>query len=151
MKSVPRVYLDANVFIAAFENPGAYSDHAWWIMHAVERGEITAATSEITLAEVLVKPLQVGAADLADGYQQIIVNAPGFDVCPVARDVLVSAAELRAKRNFIRLPDAIHLATAMNMACSHIVSGDRRLPSIGEVAVLPISAFTLDDIMADRK
>jgi hypothetical protein len=62
----PRVYLDANVFVAAFEHVGARSDHAWWIMRAIERGEIAAGTSEITLAEVLVKPFEVGATDLVD-------------------------------------------------------------------------------------
>ena len=36
----PRVYLDANVFVAAFEHMGAHSDHAWWIIHAIESGEI---------------------------------------------------------------------------------------------------------------
>ena len=35
----PRVYLDSNVFIAAFEHAGARSDHAWWIFHAIEQGE----------------------------------------------------------------------------------------------------------------
>jgi predicted nucleic acid-binding protein len=63
----PRVYLDANVFVAAFEHVGAYSDHAWWIIRAIETGEIAAGTSELTLAEVLVKPFEVGAPELANG------------------------------------------------------------------------------------
>ena len=74
-----RVYLDANVFIAAFEHVGAHSDHAWWIFQAIEAGEIAGATSELTLAEVLVKPLERDAADLAEGYENMIVSGSHFE------------------------------------------------------------------------
>jgi hypothetical protein len=77
--AVPRVYLDANVFIAAFEHAGASSDHAWWLIRAIEDGEIFAATSELTLAEILVKPLERGQADLADGYGKMLVSGSHFE------------------------------------------------------------------------
>jgi predicted nucleic acid-binding protein len=110
--AVPRVYLDANVFIAAFEHAGASSDHAWWLIRAIEDGEIFAATSELTLAEILVKPLERGQADLADGYGKMLVSGSHFEVMPVQRDILIEAASIRARRNAIRLPDALHVATA---------------------------------------
>src|SRR2546422_1741263 len=49
--------------------PISHSDHAWWIIHAIEEGEIVGATSEITLAEVLVKPMELGDLELAAGNQ----------------------------------------------------------------------------------
>lgn len=143
----PRVYLDANVFIAAFENPGAHSNHAWWIIDAVERGTILGVTSELTLAEVLVKPIELGDQQLAEGYGEMIVSAPGFEVLPVRRDILIDAARLRARRNSLRLPDAIHMATARQQSCAFFVSDDRRLPSTDEMTAVPLSPFTLDDII----
>lgn len=145
----PRVYLDANVFIAAFENPGAHSDHAWWIIHAVEEGEIVAVTSEMTLAEILVKPIERGAVDLADGYERMIVSARGFEVLPVRRSILIEAARLRAQRISIKLPDAIHVATALASSCSHVISDDGRLPALNGLRILSVNPFTLDDILKD--
>lgn len=148
---VPRVYLDSNVFIAAMENPGAHSDHAWWIIHAVDGGDIVAVTSEITLAEVLVKPIELGEVSLMTAYEEMITSDGPFEVIPVRRDILVGASRLRAKRRSIRLPDAVHLATALACACSHVVSDDQRLHSIEGVKTLSVNPFTLDDILAEEK
>ena len=46
--SATRIYLDANVFIAAYESRGARSDHAWWILDAIEANEFLSVTSELT-------------------------------------------------------------------------------------------------------
>jgi predicted nucleic acid-binding protein len=141
-----RIYLDANVFIAAFEHVGAHSDHAWWILHAIEQGEITGLTSEITLAEVLVKPVERGAADLASAYDKMIASGPNFEVLPVRRDILIRAAEIRGGRSSIRLPDAIHIATAVAMDCRVLVSDDRRMKLPEGMQLLGVNPFTLDDI-----
>jgi predicted nucleic acid-binding protein len=146
----PRVYLDSNVFVAAFENAGALSDHAWWIIQAIEDGEIIGATSEMTLAEILVKPLEMENTELAAGYEDMISATPGFEVLPVRRDILVDAAGLRAQRSSIRLPDAVHIATASALSCSFFVSNDRRLSLPNGIKLLPVNPFTLDDIFGPR-
>ena len=143
----PRVYLDANVFITAFEQTGARSDHAWWILEAVENGEIIGATSEITLAEVLVKPVERDASDLAAAYDSMIVSGPNFEVLPVRREVLVAAAGIRAGRQSVRLPDAIHIASAMAMDCRFFVTEDRRLKVPNDMMLLGVDPFTLDDVL----
>lgn len=146
-KPRPKVYIDANVFISAFEHLGAHSDHAWWIFHAIEDGEISGATSEMTLAEILVKPIQASANDLVTAYREMIVSTPGFDVLPVHRAILVGAAELRAHRPALKLPDAIHVATARATSCTYFVSDDRRMNVTDDLKLLPINPFTLDDIL----
>ena len=146
----PRVYLDANVFVAAFEHVGAHSDHAWWIFRAIEAGEIAAGTSEITLAEVLVKPLELGTTDLGDGYERMMVSGSNFEVLPVRRDILVDAATLRARRTSIRLPDAVHIATAQALSCGFFISDDRRLPMPDGIRILAVTPFTLDDIFGSK-
>jgi predicted nucleic acid-binding protein len=143
---VPTVYIDANVFIAAFENIGAHSDHAWWILHAIEQDEIRGVTSEMTLAEVLVKPIEVGAEDLVTAYQKMIASTSAFKALPVRRDILVNAARLRAQRGSLRLPDAIHFATARAASCAFFISDDRRLSAPQDLTLLPLGPFTLDDI-----
>jgi predicted nucleic acid-binding protein len=145
-----RVYLDSNVFIAAMENPGAHSDHAWWIIDAVEQSRIVGVTSEITLAEILVKPIELGDRDLAAAYEQMIMPSANFEVLQVQREILIGAAHMRARRSSTRLPDAIHVSTALASRCSHFVSDDQRLHSIDKIRTLGVNPFTLDDILADR-
>ena len=144
-----RVYLDSNVFIAAMENPGAHSDHAWWILNAVEELKIAGVTSEITLAEILVKPMELGDRELAAAYEQILAAGPNFEVLQVRRDILIEAARIRGRRSSIRLPDAIHVATAVACACSHFISDDQRLHSVDGLKTLRINPFTVDDILGD--
>ncbi len=138
--TVPRIYLDTNVFIAAYESKHSHGDHAWQILGAIEDGEFVGVTSELTLAEILVRPLEERDYDLAQHYQEIISPGIGFDVPTVDRAVLIEAAALRVVRKSLRLPDAIHVATARLNECSHIVSNDLGLhyaPGLGVVQLGP--------------
>lgn len=146
-----RIYLDANVFIAAYENKHARGDHAWRILAAIEAGEFLGVTSELTLAEILVKPIELGNYELAHRYQNIISSGAGFDVPTVDRSILIEAASLRAVQHSLRLPDAIHVATARLNACSHIVSDDRRLPYAPGLALVRLAADALDAIRTKPK
>lgn len=145
----PRVYLDANVFIAAFEQPGARSEHAWWLLDAIEDGRVRGATSELTLSEILVRPIELGDAELVKAYEQMIAPGATFDVTQIGRDILIDAARLRARRR-LRLPDAIHLACARALDCRFVVSNDVRLPAIDGLKTLPLSPFTVDDILKEQ-
>jgi predicted nucleic acid-binding protein len=143
----PRVYLDTNVFIAAYETTGAHSDHAWWLLDALERGDIIGATSELTLSELLVRPIEEGADDLAEAYDGMIRPAAHFDVLPVGRDILIAAARLRARRSATRLPDAVHLASAERLGCRIFISRDKRLRAPEGMRVIGLDPFTLDDLL----
>ncbi len=55
-----RVYCDANVFIYALEGYAAYALLLQALLQAMDAHEITVVTSELTVAEVLVKPLRDG-------------------------------------------------------------------------------------------
>ena len=150
MSSGPRTYFDTNVFITAFESAGARSDHAWWLLDAIEAGEFQGSTSEITLAELLVKPLEENVIDLVESYKQIIRPTLGFDVLPISRDVLIQAATIRAGRKSVKLPDAVHVATAQQLGCTFFVSGDRRLELLAGMRQLVLGPLTLDDIVGTK-
>ena len=131
MRPAARVYLDTNVFITAYEPKGGTSEEVWWLFDQLERGIVAGFTSELTPAELLTGPLVRRENDLADIYKVLINDAGNLRVVPIDRSILIKAAEIRAEVKSLRLPDAIHLASASLMNCSHLVSGDRRLPSIG--------------------
>lgn len=142
----PRVYLDTNVFLAAYESVGARSDHAFWILSAIERGEIQGVTSEITLAELLPGPVEEGNGALANAYKQILMDGRNMEVLPVTRDTLIETAGLRAGRPGFKLPDAIHCATALRTACTAIVTDDRRMPKNLGVRIVAFGPHVLDDV-----
>lgn len=144
-----RVYLDTNVFIAAYENPGARSDHAWWLLEAAEGGRIAAVTSELTLAEVLVKPLANSDRTLVEAYQAALATGSALEVVLIDRVILIGAAERRARRLSVKLPDAIHLAAARQANCRFFVTRDRDLANDDdEMSLIEFGPFSLDDIDA---
>ena len=116
----PRLYLDANIFIYAFENTDEKSERLRALIAATSSPRHRfLATSELTLAEIVVVPLRNGNRHL------------------ISRDVLWLAAVLRSENRELRLPDAIHLATAMLFGCDSFLSGDLRLTgsySVGQAS-----------------
>jgi predicted nucleic acid-binding protein len=146
-----RIYIDANVFIAAFETRSARSDHAWWILRAIEADEFVAVTSELTLAEILVGPMRDGDDELVDHYCDILASGDGLEVAAVDRKVLIEAAMLRSMTRSLKLPDAIHVATGRLRGCRFIISDDRRLPSAPGLALVQLGPHALDLMRAQMR
>jgi hypothetical protein len=67
-----RVYLDANVFIYALDNLPPWNIPATAILFGAEAGGFVACTSELALAECLVKPIQTGSHESVRVYQNAI-------------------------------------------------------------------------------
>ena len=61
-----------------------------------------------------------------------------LQMLPVNRDVLVAAARLRAETS-IKLPDAIHAATAQITGCSYFLTNDTRVKIIPGLAILSLT------------
>lgn len=53
-----KVYLDTNIFIYALEGFSQYLDILTGLFNALDEGVIIGVTSELTLAEVLIKPMR---------------------------------------------------------------------------------------------
>jgi predicted nucleic acid-binding protein len=127
-----KVYLDTNVFIYAVEAVAEYRAAVEALFTLLEESAVSAVTSELTLAEALAKPLEVGRHDIAETYEAMLTPSPWLAVVPVECSILIEAAKLQAGLK-LRLPDAIHVATAVATGCATVLSNDRRLqvpPSI---------------------
>lgn len=105
----------------------------------IDRGAVKAATSELALAEALAKPLEVGRSDIAEVYETMLTTSAWLLVLPVERSVLIEAAKVQAQLK-LRLPDAIHIATAIAAGCSTKVSNDRRLKAPPDIKLLRLKA-----------
>jgi predicted nucleic acid-binding protein len=122
------VYLDTNVFIKAVEGTkeaGAPAKEFIDVLRNRRAG--IAVTSEITIAKVLATSRRPDAAPLhikRPAYLDLLVWSGLFTLIPVSRSVLLQTAELRETAN-LKLPDAIHLASALQARCRFFVSADK--------------------------
>ena len=131
------VYLDANGFIYSIERIDPYRSMLDTLWQTVSTRQITVVTSELTLLEVLVKPLKVGDAPTATLFRTVLQHLPEVRMLPITQPILEEAAKLRATLG-LRTPDAIHVATALSQSCALVVTNDsafRRIPDL-PVAVL---------------
>jgi predicted nucleic acid-binding protein len=121
-----RVYLDTNIFIYAVEGYEPEAAFLQGLLAALEEGRFAAVTSELTLAEVLLKPFGLGREDAVATYTELLTPSERLIVPPVGRAILVEAARQRAALG-MPMPDAIHVATALAAGCELFLTNDRRL------------------------
>ena len=134
-----RIYLDTNIFIYALEAYPAYVSTLTSLFAAIDEGTIKAVTSELTLAEVLIKPMMDDNAELQTVYKETLRSSEAFSVIPVNRQILIEAAKLRAESETLRLPDAIHLATARVHHCTFFLTNDKRLGTLPDCHIVILS------------
>jgi predicted nucleic acid-binding protein len=119
-------------------------DHPTWapvvapLFAAIDAGEVTAVASELTLMEVLIRPLQLGDAALAMRYEELLGNGRGLRLIPISRGILAVAAQIRAATR-VRTPDAIQLATALSAGATAFVTNDRALPRLPSLDLVQLS------------
>ena len=149
------VYLDTNVFIEMYETRSVASTLIWDTVGNAKVSGVHFISSELTLAEILVKPIK--SAHSSKNWQQVIdyrqalSDKPGFQkIVPVTSDILYSAASIRALTKGVKLPDAIHLATAIIHKCNFFLSNDRELAGkcLNAVSSFPIRHFVHFDDLA---
>jgi predicted nucleic acid-binding protein len=138
-----RVGIDANVFIYLVEAASypALQPSVTRLFAACDAGQITPVTSALTLGELLPVPLRQQDHALVRFYRELITSPSVLEVAPVSLTVLDAAAVLRSQTR-LKLPDAIHLATAFEAGCQFFVTNDQKinLPAGFPVQVVSLSA-----------
>lgn len=137
-----KIYLDTNIFIYAIESYSDYLVALEEVFESADAGNLAVVTSELTLAEVLVKPLQEEDLDKQHAYCEALQNSESLTVAGVSREVLIEAAQIRANQK-LKLPDAIHLATAIQYQCSTFLTNDSRFKG-----TYPLPIVILSEVIA---
>ncbi len=134
-----RVYLDANVFIYALNGFPAFAITLTDLFDGIESGTVSACTSELTLAELLVIPFRHGDTEEEKRCRMILRPRACLSLLPVTMDVLELTAKLRAAMPTVRTPDAVHAATAQLAGCDVFLTNDRRLKAVTGLPILLLS------------
>jgi predicted nucleic acid-binding protein len=124
-----RVYFDTNIIVYAVEGFADYAGKTKALLEAMDAAEIVAVTSELTLAEVLVKPFRDGDLRVQQAYKDFLLPTTALEIVPINRQILESAAECRAVSK-LKLPDAIHWVTCQSCQCESFLTNDETFKSL---------------------
>lgn len=95
-------------------------------------GAVRLAVTTITIAEVLMGPLQQQDESLATRYRSVLTS---WQVVELDTAIAESAARLRATLK-LRLPDAIQVASALAINAAALVTHDRDFSRLKSLPVL---------------
>jgi predicted nucleic acid-binding protein len=87
-------------------------------------------------------PLKAQNAPIQQTYRSFLTSTATFVVPPVSRDILEESAQLRAITK-LKLPDAIHLATALGHQCDSFLTNDDVFKSLNLTQVRMLSDVDL--------
>ena len=122
------MYLDTNFFIKAVEGLDEAAAPAKTLIEILRRQRPgIAATSENTFAEVLAPSMRPDALPLhlkRRAYLDLLLWSGFVALIPVSRNILIETAQMRTMGKF-KLPDAVHLVSAVHVRSRFFVSADR--------------------------
>lgn len=137
MIETPRVYLDTNVFIGAFETNTAVAEPFRNLLTFLRGKAGVAVTSELTLAELIApvdRPNVISQVTRKRLYMNLLVVNRFIDLRPVSRDVLWDTGKCRRHLldhgRKLKLPDAIHITTALKSNCRYMICDEGRFTNL---------------------
>ncbi len=126
------VLLDTAPWIYMLEDHAEFAPRFLGLFEAAERGQIQLALSTVTLAEVLTGPFKAGQTALAKRYEAAL---GAYQVVPLSAAVASLAAQLRVQYR-LKLPDAVQLASALQIGAAALVTHDRDFSAVQGLPVL---------------
>ena len=133
-----RIYVDSNIWIYALENFVEYGESLAALFELAENGVLTIITSELTLSEVLVRPIREDDVAKQSVYVEAITDTDNTTAIPVRRSILLDAAKVRSDTK-LKLPDAIHAATAIATNCKTFLTNDKQFRTVQGLHTLLLS------------
>lgn len=128
------VGLDSNVFIYHFEENPTFTPFTDKLFTKLSDGRLKAVTSILTIAETLSLPTP---PRVLNALTEAFATIPNVRFIDVNQEIAIEAARIRRSYKF-RLPDAIHLATALHAKVKLFVTNDARLQQFPELKFIPL-------------
>ena len=134
------IYLDANCIIYFVERIDPYHRLLAPVWDAATRGTTTIVTSELTILEVLVRPLRDRVTLVEQAFRDVLFNSRELQLVPVTRSTLEGAARLRASHG-LKTVDAIHAATALEISAKLIITNDEQFRRVSGLPTTLLSGL----------
>ena len=126
-----RLLVDSAPIIYYLEDHPEFSARYENIFLGAEAGDYELAITTVSLVEVLTGPLRQGNKTLAETYRAALTSPPGWCVVDLTPAIAHRAAQIRGMTR-LRTPDAIQLASALEISCMGLVTQDRDFRGLSE-------------------
>lgn len=143
LQRVEAAGLDTAVFIYAFEQHPNLGSLAQTIFRAMENGAFRGYASVLALGEVLTGVKKSGDHDLLFRYRDAFQRFPGLTLCPCDVNVMETMSDLRVRYN-LRIPDAIHVGTALVYGATAFITNDLHLRCVTELEIVMLADFAAE-------
>ncbi len=120
------IYLDTAPLIYYLEENPAYFSALKTLFQKNEKGDFTFYTSSITLTEMI------------EQYEHYLLKAPSINLINVNPSIAKLAAKFRSEYGF-KLPDAVHIATAMEVRVDYFLTNDLELDIVKGLKVITLT------------
>jgi predicted nucleic acid-binding protein len=120
------IYLDSSIIIYAIEQGSQWAETIRAFLGAIDDDDVRVVTSELTIAEVMPKPISLKNPDYLEKYELFFSPLSPLLMVPVSRDILLASCHIQAELG-IKPMDAIHVATARAARCENFLTEDQRL------------------------
>ena len=126
------VLVDTAPWIYVLEDHPVFAPRFTGLFEAAEQGRLQLALTTVTLAEVLAGPFKAKQTALAKRYEKALNH---YQVVPLTAQVAALAAQLRGQYR-LKLPDAVQLASALDIGAAALVTHDRNFSTVQGLPVL---------------
>lgn len=121
-----RLYFDSNLFIYFLEKDETFFVSVLPFFKLLADGQARGIASDLVLAELLVKPLRDSDPNSVDKIKGLLLNPNYFEMIGHDRKIFEYASLIRATE-YLKMPDAIHVATAILSDCDYFVTQDAHI------------------------
>jgi predicted nucleic acid-binding protein len=139
-----RVYLDANVLIYFLDEDPRWLSVVARVLAAAQRSEFVAVTGDAVVSEVMVHPYRSGDAERIARFRGFFALEGVLQVVSHTSADFDLAARFRGARPLPAM-DALHLATALNGACTVLVTNHERMRSVPGLEVVRLQELQQRD------
>lgn len=134
------IALDTMLFIYLFEEDEKYIDDIQSLFESIEKGNVKAVTSAVTIIECLTKPLKKNDFPLVARYKTAFRNFPNLTVLPVSLEMAEKAASIRAAYG-LKTPDSIQVAGGILGRAKTFLTNDFHFEEIEGIRVMQLSTL----------
>jgi predicted nucleic acid-binding protein len=123
------VGLDTMILIYHFEDHPLFAPLTQLLFDALAQGDLVAQVSVLLAGELLAGPKKAGDEKMLLHYRHVLSSYPNLRLQPTTMAVVEHASDLRARYR-LRMPDAIHVATAQVHGAQAFMTNDSQLRQV---------------------
>ena len=138
LEKVGQIFLDTAPVIYFVEKNPEFAQKVSEVFERLDNGNLIAVVSPITLAECLVLPYKQKNKEIAQVFNDLLVNSKSVLFYPIDEVTADKAAELRARYN-LTLTDAFQPAIAIHSECGAFLTNDADLNRVKEIPIVVLS------------